>query len=268
MTRVPSVGGLKSEQLPAYSRPPVVEVAVGVEFLPIDQLDTVELVRLHERWSDTYPKIELQPELPSPSRYASQLPLVLNTGVPPVRLWSLGADENLLLQVQADRLVINWRRIVDDAAYPRYDSLREEFLRRWGQLHDRLVELNAPLPQVAVVEVTYVNLISYVEKSDPSSVLTFFTTVPDLPQTQTLQVQRVAGLPSVAGIDSGGTVTLTGVTEEPGRLRLDVVTRLNVGDQEGEASIMDALDRAHEVGVRTFSASTTSAVQRSWGRVQ
>src|SRR4051812_28021302 len=118
---------LVSGPLPDYARPPVIEVAVGVEFFPVEELDTVQLVRLHDVWRDRYPLIQLQPEVAS----GPQLPIVFG-GVLPVRLWSQSENQESLIQVQADRLIVNWRRFAENREYPRYGTLRAEFQARWS----------------------------------------------------------------------------------------------------------------------------------------
>ena len=53
------VGGLSTSvpSLPSFTSPPVVEVAVGVEFLQLPGLGAVELVGLHDIWRRDFPKI-------------------------------------------------------------------------------------------------------------------------------------------------------------------------------------------------------------------
>ena len=51
-------------RLPSFASPPVVEVAVVVEFLQLPGLGAVELVKLHELWRDRFPKLREQSALP------------------------------------------------------------------------------------------------------------------------------------------------------------------------------------------------------------
>lgn len=265
MTRVVNVGspGVSSDPLPEYDHPPVIEVAVGVEFLPVDELDIAALVNLHNVWSDDYPKIILQPELPSASRFASQLPVVFNTGVPPVRLWSLSEDENFLVQVQADRIVMNWRRI-SDAEYPHYDNIVVQFQARWSEFVDYLGRIGASPPSPTVAEVTYVNSIHFNASAGPVEILTFDRNVDGLWPAAALSIQRVSPIPAELG--QPGVLRIAANTEEPGALRLDVVARIDVDPLIEDAFPRDALDFAHEVAVRGFSLSVTAAQQETWGR--
>jgi uncharacterized protein (TIGR04255 family) len=251
--------------LPEFERPPVIEVAVGLEFLPLDALNTVELVRLHDRWSADFPEIRLQPELPSASQMAFQIPMVFGTGVPPVRLWSLTPDENLLIQVQADRIFFNWRYTVGDTSYPRYSALEEQFARRWEQLLSHLSDLASPAPQVTVAEVTYVNRIDLIDSSDPADILTFIRDEPFLWPLQAMRVQRDSVFPEETGWV--GSLVLRAGNVEPKVLNLDVVTRVSLTEgAQSPSSVMEALEFAHQVGVRSFAAATTQRMHKVWGR--
>jgi len=46
-----------SNQLPEFSNPPVVEVALGVQFRPVYGLRPIELAILREKWRSKYPVI-------------------------------------------------------------------------------------------------------------------------------------------------------------------------------------------------------------------
>ena len=39
------------------------------------------------------------------------------------RLWLMNEEESRLLQLQQDRLVVNWRKLPSDTPYPHYQSI-------------------------------------------------------------------------------------------------------------------------------------------------
>lgn len=252
------------EPIPSYGRPPVVEAVVGAEFLPIDQLNTVQLVHLHDRWAHRFPRIELQPELPSASRFANQLPVVFNTGVPPVRLWSLGDGDEILVQVQTDRLVVNWRRINDESQYPRYGELLRIFDECWTDLVDHLRDLGDVALVITDAEVTYVNSIQYDVTQGPGDALTILSDESGLPTARDYRLQRVWRLPA-DDRNYEPNVTVNVATDSPGTFRMDVVTRVSVGSIF-EEDPRPALDLAHEVSVRTFTSCTTTSKHDEWER--
>ena len=48
------------------------------------------------------------------------------------RLWLMNEQGSQLLQLQQDRLVVNWRRLPSDIPYPHYESIREFLVEAGG----------------------------------------------------------------------------------------------------------------------------------------
>lgn len=92
--------------------PPIVEVMCGIFFTPLIGLDPMSIGAYWEQRRPDYPNHAIQPAV-------SEIPgIVLNPGVGPLRAWFISADEDYVLQVQADRFYFNWRRRA--GAYPRF----------------------------------------------------------------------------------------------------------------------------------------------------
>src|SRR5258708_32402614 len=118
------------------------------------------LAPLRERWLASYPKIEEQPPLPPvvegdpPGIPQLQLRLV---PLPAGRQWFLNGSGTQLVQVQPDRLIVNWRAGDPPTEYPRYGHMRQTFVARFEDLaqftaDERLGELD-----VMQAELSYIN---------------------------------------------------------------------------------------------------------------
>ncbi len=60
---------------------------------------------------------------------------------PPVpRVWFLDEAKTELVQIQQDRFIHNWRKTGEDAAYPRYERIRNQFREEVGAFSDFLDE--------------------------------------------------------------------------------------------------------------------------------
>jgi len=119
------------------------------------------------RLRDRYPKIEVQPPLPPiEERFGPQptMSFQLMGSALPSRYWFLSADDSRLVQVQADRLIFNWRRQGTDA-YPRYRTLRAEMVEVLNDFGETLKAAGQE-PAVTWCEVTYINP---VPAGDPGS---------------------------------------------------------------------------------------------------
>lgn len=113
--------------LPSFNRPPVVEVAVGIQFEAVERLRNPHLGLLWDRYRKEFPKLEERHARPPVSESFEAAP----AGQRQVRLqmldrpdvslvWFVSEEGNELIQVQRDRFVFNWRRQPGDVEYPRY----------------------------------------------------------------------------------------------------------------------------------------------------
>ncbi len=107
----------RSEQLPSFDRPPVVEVVLSVQFEPLVSLHTPQLGLLWKEFEARFPKTEDQPPLPpSIEQFGrrSMPPVSFSIqeidGATPPRVWFLNREETELIQVQQDRFIVNWRQ--------------------------------------------------------------------------------------------------------------------------------------------------------------
>jgi uncharacterized protein (TIGR04255 family) len=64
-----------------------------------------------------------QADLPNHEIKETGASLVL--GIPPLRTWLITSDGTRLVQVQSDRVFVNWRRQADSDAYPRFTTETE-----------------------------------------------------------------------------------------------------------------------------------------------
>lgn len=155
----------KQAPLPEYNSPPVSEVVLSVEFLPLSKWRSSHAGRYWSQISDEYPDTEEKPPLPSQIekfgtelRQIQNLPRIEMVDANSTRVWFIGNPASRLIQVQKDRFIINWRKTSITEVYPRYESeIRPRFEREWPEF--RKFVHNAELGEIEVqqCEVTYVN---------------------------------------------------------------------------------------------------------------
>ena len=123
---------------PDFESPPVVEVALAVQFERLGGFRYTHLGLLWQRFAHAFPHVEDHAPLdqlvetfgvPGGRRLGVQL--ISGDTPPAVRSWFLNEARTELLQLQPDRLVHNWRKVgsgvQDDHPYPRYEHIREQF---------------------------------------------------------------------------------------------------------------------------------------------
>ena len=261
--------------LPSYGKPPVYEVALAVQFETDRPLGSADLASIRSLLAPDYPIVRDMPPL---GRMTTDLERTVEfefSSTPPVpRYWFLSQDESHLVQLQRDRIAVNWRRQGDDP-YPRYDTITPRLEKAWTWLVQHLAEFGYEEPRPDVAEVTYVNPIEATPGiwEQPSELGAVFE-----PWSGDLNGELHAELQTAAlnlqftlpGTDGGLRATVQPATNnETGRaaLMLTLVARGNAENETFEGALR-FLDIGHEAIVRTFTALTTNEMHTHWERIQ
>lgn len=259
--------------LPQFDQPPVVEVALAVEFLPLPALSAVPMVEMRPLWQDRYPLIEEQPALPSMSAdLKSDFGFQIATGIPPVRIWFLSETRTELLQIQSDRLVLNWRKTDPLQEYPRYRRLAPRFDDNWSKFESAVKDRSLGELRPITAEVTYVNRFELNDDETFFDVLTFFAGSGGFDATE---AEVRLGRPLVGDENDSEASRFGHQIVTAGRMpggkgyevHLTLVTRIEVAGEDLEA-IQTALQRGHEIGATSFASVTKPKMHSRWGRTQ
>lgn len=152
--------------LPDFDRPPLVEVALSLQFEPLSKLTTAHIGLLWEKYRAHLPGIQEHPPLDpvlenfDPPR-PPQVEIAFGNKPPMPRVWFLSEANAELVQVQNDRFIHNWRKAGTDATYPRYEKIRDEFWEEVRTLAQFLDDEKLGELAVNQCEITYVNHIDY-----------------------------------------------------------------------------------------------------------
>jgi uncharacterized protein (TIGR04255 family) len=146
--------------LPDYRVPPIEEVAISIQFPPIEGFYDTHAGLYWQTVRRDYPRSETQPRLEGPietaadpSPMALQLQLAQGQG----RSWLISAADDFLIQVQNTRFIQNWRR--READYQHFEAIRDLFWENFGKFVNLLEAENLSSPLIQQVEVTYINWI-------------------------------------------------------------------------------------------------------------
>jgi uncharacterized protein (TIGR04255 family) len=267
----------REQNLPSFERPPVHEVAVGIGFHRLACWDATAAGEFRALVRDRYPLTEDKPPLaPLPSTPGEELELGL-ADLPPIRrVWFVSEDGSTLIQVQDDRLHVNWRKTSEESAYPRYEQVLEQFrfalecLIRFAGERDEALRVRAG-------EVTYVNHIPEGELwhdwCDLSGVFGDWSVVPR-------NVGSADGVATVATFDGGdgGTgfvsanhhmnVEVKAALRSSDRSRVLILQLVNRGTiNSGDFHVVSEwLGTASADIVKGFTALTSAEAHSFWGR--
>ncbi|WP_168197064.1 TIGR04255 family protein [Agromyces laixinhei] len=242
---------------------------MGIEFSPLP-VSNLDLLRFADHWSEKYPELTEVPALePSqaPGQPGPQLTLQLSASVPPVRYWLTSTDGQYLVQLQRDRLLVNWRRTVEGNEYPGFEELRGRFEEQLSSLVRDIGKGETASIVVSSVEYTYFNRV--VHDGRPSAVFRHLAEPSsELPgELLAMRFQEIRLLSETDG--TRGQLTISSEPERDDNRTNELFTvstrwfpeALSAGARLGEL-----IDRSHEVSRAAFVAITTAEKQKEWGR--
>jgi len=271
--------------LPEFENPPVVEVALAVQFEPIAGLTAPQLGLLWAaHYRKAYPKVEEHAPLDSViERFGSKGPghadvrIQMLNKPPTPRCWFLSDEGSELIQVQPDRFAHNWRKTGDADEYPRYDEhIKKTFIEEVTSFQDYIEEEELGTFAPNQCEVTYVNHIPCGTGWDSHGQLAQILSLGEL--------QGADGfLPEAEELRMSGSFVIPREGEAPlGRLRFSIepafrradsapIFRLNLvargrPTDDSIGGVFGFMDIGREWIVRGFAAITTPKMHRIWGR--
>jgi uncharacterized protein (TIGR04255 family) len=269
-TKQPSSAAMGWDGLPDFARPPVREVALAVGFQPLTHLRAVQLGELWSSWRELYPIIDEQPPLPPFTSPTFNRGLSVSFGPPPInRQWFLSSDGDRLVQLQSDRLIVNWRETAGQS-YPRYEELRAECASRLRDVAHFSEEGGWGTLNLTDIELTYVNVVVDAE-GRPARAEDVLTTLVAAPASDTVgqstdtRVVQTFRAPDLSNLDL--TVSAGPGADARGEpaLVMTVVVRGTVAAADQFAALT-LLDAAHVRLVRGFTELTRPTMHQLWGR--
>ncbi len=266
--------------LPEFEKPPVVEVAVSVQF-DAPALDGPLLMFRWTQVRDRFPRYEQAPPLPAlvetfggpqGPRFEFQI-----SDVPPTpRLLLISKSEAKVLQIQEDRFGCSWRKLKPEHEYPRYAKIIEEFKIQLAGFQTFLSEEGLEDLSPVQCEVTYVNVIL------PEGVWNSHSDLGKIIPSATPHLTE-GFLPAPEQTGYASQYIIFGDGEIPrGRLYVSVEPSYLLADKMpmylmkltfrgapqgcGAEGIIETMDLGHEWIVRGFATLTSSEMHRAWRR--
>lgn len=265
---------IRPAHLPDFEKPPLDEVVLGVQF---EALPGYTSVFAHEVWQlfqHNYPVVSEHPLLsPSFESFGGGNPqpsLQFQLGPAPIgsRQWFSTEQGNDLIQFQADRFIVNWRKQPRPQDYPRFEGISETFEANLRLLRDYAINrFNSPLA-VNQCEVAYVNIIPVDEFSDANRWFKLWENGEIAIENLNINFDEV-----VKGEDGRAyarlkhhiqSVFATDGSHKAFRLSLTFAGKPKGSEIE---NAMDLIRKGRERIVARFAQVTTQEAQKLWGRI-
>ena len=262
---------------PEYARPPVVEVALAIEFEQTVNFRALDLGRLAAAWADILPQAEERPLLPRMGLPSEDLLDTLfeieETASNPPRLWLQNDTGDQVLQIQHDRLVVNWRKGHLGHPYPRYETIRETLRDAWQRWAAVCADLGHDEPKPFLCEIQYVNHLGteqgWDSPQDTARLIVPWHGMGDndiLPSDHLSAFNLHCHFPE----DREGWLSIDGWTADGSENRTMTLNLTSRGRALSEDldSALEFLDVAHIWVVRGFTAVTTPEAHAIWRRTR
>ena len=264
-----------NQPLPEYERPPVVEVALAIQLERAIGFKSLHLANVAASWADEFPSVEERAPLPlmGPDPDDPDVSLELSDEPQTPRLWLQNEAGNRVLQLQQDRIVVNWQKGEGDDPYPRYATIRESLVDAWGRLSEAIDDLRLNVPAPSICEVLYVNHLGadqgWRSAGDTAVLIAPWGGtmtdgfLPENPHGGFLLHYHLPGGRGWLNIDAW----TTDVLDDERLMVLTLVSRGGATSPDLDGAL-DFMDLAHEWIVKGFTSVTTTEAHNKWRRMK
>jgi uncharacterized protein (TIGR04255 family) len=193
------------------------------------------------------------------------------------RAWFISADDTMLVQLQQDRLLLNWRSSSGQGGYPHYPVVSAEFRTIFEALSAFVFDANLGALDVEQCEMTYINHMGTWPRDGtiaPENWLRAWSggrgpewdgQMEDFSSVARYTLRRSGGEP--CGRVTAVTTTVIRPPAGDRSLQVEITVR-GVPDNSTIDGVRGFHDIAHDQIVRCFSATTTDAAHEIWGRTR
>lgn len=252
MTDTPTV-------LPHFRRPPVTEVALTVQLEDAIGFRLLDLASIANAWAEDLPDASERSHLPR--FYGHEDVEMPDTP----RLWLQSDSGDRVIQLQQDRIAVNWAKADTGDEYPRYETIRAFLVDAWRRLEVIVGDLGLAMPLPDICRLRYVNELrasqGWMSESDTGNLIA--------PWKLAMSDDF---LPVTAGLimhfhlpDNRGMLDIHGWHSEEDMFALMLESEVwpSTPDLDG---VLDSMDLAHEWIVRGFTSATTPEAHSLWER--
>ncbi len=269
----------QSKPLPQFEKPPLGEVAFGIQFQALKGLRAahggIYWQRIRERYPNTEEQFPLAHAVEKSGLSAVKPFEIEQISIGPLplvpRFWFVSETRLELVQIQNDRFHRNWRQIEGKEQYPRFVSLFKKFKHEWAEFLAMLEAERIGPPVADQCELIYINHIpqgeGWAEPGDVHKVIKACAAprYDFLPSVELTSWKMSYPLPSERGRLHAE--MKPGIRNKDRRplIVLDMTAR-GAPKSSHHEDILAWFELAHEWIVRGFADLTTPEMHKLWGR--
>ena len=265
---------------PKFARPPVIEVVHGVRFRRLD-LTIAHPGQFHALLRDRYPRVQTVPALPAEREFFGgsrfpvfRLEMPLMAELP--RAWFVSADNTMLIQLQQDRILVNWRSNAGQGIYPHYSAISERFKEIYRIFTTFVADAGLGDLAAELCEMTYINHMGSWPRDVAMTPQTWLRgwsgdqgfewtgEMEDFATASRFALRRPDGQPFGRLTVQASTIIAPPTGDRSLQVEITVRGHPDVSTFDGVRAFHDM---AHDRIVRCFAAITTESAHKDWGRL-
>jgi uncharacterized protein (TIGR04255 family) len=252
-------------QSPNYRRAPVIETSLAVRFATPSKWNIHVFGLLQKRLSEAFPIFEAAPPIAVSD---GKIQLTFPAPAPRIRALYWSPLRDRLVQVQDNLFCMNWQKAASAAEYPRYKTLREDFLREWDTFVSLAAKAGLGPFEIGGCSVTYINKVDPSSNLDPPDLCTFLAETPDDALKLGLALAAQTTSLTLARDSQSVTYLVQPAIQVADNTRITQITLVaeSKGVSPSGDDLMPGLDSAHQLLVETFEALTSSRAKEAWGK--
>jgi uncharacterized protein (TIGR04255 family) len=257
---------------PLFKNPPLIEVALSVQFRQKSSFAGAHAGLFWEKIKDQYTEVQEHPRMgPIDEVFgANQMSTIqFHAGFAGNRHWFLTNDGTQLVQLQKDRVALNWRIVNSSSMYPGYDTISREFKRIFDIADHFFTELHMGPCEVNMCEVTYINQ-WFFEPGEKFSdaVKEWLTLAPTSSASLEMETASIAARYLVNLNDKTPIgrlyVNVSPISNDTGSQGVNLELTCRVRPTASTDPHMHGLALAHEKAIATFQEITSDVAQQKW----
>ncbi len=257
---------MTGDSLPKFRKPPVIEAYCAVYFRDLMDLNAPHLGAFWEPIRGEFPFTETQPALPPlfMSNPVGTGVLFQSPSMDFPRSWFLSKDKTILIQIQRDRLIVNWRKTDEDSAYPSFDTVKQKFDTVFGLFKSVINTQLAGEIHITGIETGYVNNI-VTDKCRINQIIPALN--PQLLINDAdCDSSSVNFWSSFEFPKNKGGITIHINTLGANVIRVNIISRWIA--EISEVAAQEWLNYAHMRNVTAFAACTSDKMHNVWERIK
>jgi uncharacterized protein (TIGR04255 family) len=244
----------------------VIETSLAVRFAAPQKWNIHIFGLLQEQLFKSFPIFETAP--PLPLQEAGKIQFTFPPAAPRVRAlyWSQARDR--LIQLQDNIFCMNWQKAATAVRYPRYKSLRSDFVREWDAFVTLAGRVGVGPFEIAGCSVTYINKVDASSSLGPSDLCAYLAQPPE----NVAELGLIVAAETVSVMLTRDSQQITYLVQPAIQLTDNTkITQVTLVAETKSISpsgddLMPRLDSAHQLLIETFETLTSTRAQAMWGK--